>query len=269
MMNTKILVCTHRKAPLLNDDVYIPIQVGRAEVDFDLGYQNDNEGINIGDKHYHYGEFTGIYWAWKNMKNVDYIGWCHYRRYFLINSLALRDLVKIDLKKINVAKSNYYIEKLLNKYDVILPKKKTLVKSYWSLYSSMENEKNLILLSEVLEKKYPEYLSTFNKLIKNTNRIELLCMFITSWKVFDKYAEWLFSILEELELFTSNPNNPLSRERSLAFLGEILMPLFFHHNKFKLKHQTIGWVNSEMKQISLLRYYASNTKSNLRYLFNI
>ena len=61
---------------------YLPIQVGKAISNTDLGVQGDNTGDNISEKNQSYCELTGIYWAWKNLKNVDYIGLCHYRRYF-------------------------------------------------------------------------------------------------------------------------------------------------------------------------------------------
>ena len=37
---------------------------------------------SISNKNDSYCELTGMYWALKNLKNVDVIGLCHYRRYF-------------------------------------------------------------------------------------------------------------------------------------------------------------------------------------------
>ena len=62
------------------DDVYMPLHVG-AEGKESLGYTPDNTGENISSKNPNYCELTGLYWAWQNM-NCEYIGLCHYRRYF-------------------------------------------------------------------------------------------------------------------------------------------------------------------------------------------
>ena len=80
MENIKVIVATHKKYQMPKDEMYIPVQVG-AEGKDDLGYQKDNEGENISLKNPFYCELTGLYWAWKNL-NADYVGLCHYRRYF-------------------------------------------------------------------------------------------------------------------------------------------------------------------------------------------
>ena len=83
MNKVKILVACHKPAKVYQDDVYKPIQVGKAlHPDLDLGYITDATGDNISSKNGNYSELTAQYWAWKNLKDVEYIGLCHYRRYF-------------------------------------------------------------------------------------------------------------------------------------------------------------------------------------------
>ena len=81
-MNCKILVCCHKKDVFASDPPYFPIQVGKALSSVDLGITGDDTGDNISGKNPSYCELTGLYWAWKNLKDTDVIGLCHYRRYF-------------------------------------------------------------------------------------------------------------------------------------------------------------------------------------------
>ena len=81
--NVKILVCCHKRDVMATEEPYMPIHVGKAlHPDVDLGIQGDDTGDNISLKNSSYCELTGMYWAWKNLKGVDVIGLCHYRRYF-------------------------------------------------------------------------------------------------------------------------------------------------------------------------------------------
>ena len=45
--NIKVLVCCHKKDVMATQSPYLPIQVGKAISNTDLGIQGDNTGDNI------------------------------------------------------------------------------------------------------------------------------------------------------------------------------------------------------------------------------
>ncbi len=81
-MKIKIFTMTHKRFQEPVDQIYVPLQVGRAGAE-DLGYLGDDTGDSISRWNNYYGELTGVYWAWKNEQEADIIGICHYRRFFL------------------------------------------------------------------------------------------------------------------------------------------------------------------------------------------
>ena len=83
-MNAKIIIATHKMYDMPQDDIYLPVHVGREGKDA-LPYQPDNTGDNISAKNPSYCELTGLYWAWKNL-DCDYLGLAHYRRHFSMKS---------------------------------------------------------------------------------------------------------------------------------------------------------------------------------------
>ena len=81
-MSIKLFTITHKQFTPPPDSMYVPLHVGRVNTE-DLGYLGDNTGESISSKNPFYCELTGMYWIWKNEKNADYVGICHYRRYLI------------------------------------------------------------------------------------------------------------------------------------------------------------------------------------------
>lgn len=92
MQTIKLLICYHRSAPLLNDEILTPIHVGRRGAENDSWLSEnmigDDTGENISGYNNCYNELTAVYWAWKNYDKLgspEYIGLAHYRRHFVLD----------------------------------------------------------------------------------------------------------------------------------------------------------------------------------------
>ena len=81
--NLDIFVCSHKqfKSPFANV-IYKTLSLGNNTELYGDNIYRDDSGDNISDMNGFYSELTGIYWIWKNYNIKDYVGICHYRRYF-------------------------------------------------------------------------------------------------------------------------------------------------------------------------------------------
>lgn len=211
-MEIKILVATHKEYWMSEDKAYIPLHVGR-EGKPDLGYVGDNTGENISSKNANYCELTGLYWAWKNL-DCEYIGLCHYRRYFSKGSIGK------DKKTAILHKDDY--EKLLQKYDVLLPKKRNyFIETVRSQYEHAHNKRDLDEVEKIVQELYPEYSEVFTK-VMNRTKLHILNMFVMEKDKFDEYCKWLFDILFELEKRIDISNYNQYEARVFGFLSERL-----------------------------------------------
>lgn len=214
-MNIKILVATHKAYWMPEDDVYLPLHVGK-EGKQDLGFIGDNTGDNISNKNPHYCELTGLYWAWKNLR-CNYIGLCHYRRYF--SHCSFRN--NCNTKKMNIFQRNDY-EKLLKQYDVILPKKRNYyIETVRSHYEHAHYKKDMDEVQHIIEELYPEYLPSFKNVMDSTS-LYILNMFVMNKELFDDYCKWLFSILFSLEQRIDIVNYNVYQARVYGFIAERL-----------------------------------------------
>ena len=78
-----IYISAHKASDFIENKFFTPIQVGTSvngnkKIPHIL---HDNTGDNISELNPKFCELTAIYWAWKNDKNSDFIGFFHYRRY--------------------------------------------------------------------------------------------------------------------------------------------------------------------------------------------
>lgn len=241
-MDIKIIVATHKQYWMPADDVYLPIHVGR-EGKADLGYIGDNTGDNISVKNSNYCELTSLYWAWKNLK-CDYIGLCHYRRYFAGKNLHTNNAEK--KKAIILHRQDY--EKLLREYDVILPVKRNYyIETVRSQYEHAHNKRDLDEAERILAELYPEYSEAFTKVMGRT-RLHILNMFVMKKTLFDEYCSWMFNILFKLEKRIDISGYNQYEARVFGFISERLFNVWLEKQQLKVKEvpvvnlEKVNWV---------------------------
>lgn len=239
-MNIKIIVATHKMFWMPEDEVYLPIQVG-AEGKADFGYTPDNIGDNISYKNPNYCELTGLYWAWKNL-NVDYIGLCHYRRYFGHEGLSNES---IEEKKRRILAGSDY-SKILNEYDVLLPEKMLLGRHFTvkKQYEECHNLNDIMAVREILRKDLPSYINAFETIL-NKHSFYCFNMFAMRKKYFDQYCEWLFDVLFKLESQLQIEYYDSYQKRVFGFLSERLFNVWLLKQNLSIKEMPIVFLENE------------------------
>lgn len=238
-MKIKNYIIAHKNFKVPNIEGYIPIQVG-AEGKQDLGFIKDNSGDNISAKNPNYCELTGMYWIWKNDKDSDIIGISHYRRYFKLN------------RKIINSKE---IENILQNYDIIVAKKEIYKENVFKQYCNNSGfAKDLELVKRIIKEKYStEYEDAFNK-IMSCNKISQYNMMITSREIYNKYCEWLFGILFEVEKNVDLTNYNDYQKRIYGFLAERLLNVWILANSnLKVKEFPVINTESSFKERTVLK----------------
>lgn len=246
--NIKILVATHKKYQMPDLDIYLPVFVG-ANKKNDIGFLRDDNGVNISEKNYCYCELTGLYYAWKNW-DYDYLGLMHYRRYLKGNYLF-----NVNSRKKKIA--NYDdISKILDQVDVILPKKRNyVIESNESQYRHAHHGIGLDLTLEAIKELYPEYLDSYNKVMKLTSG-HRFNIFIMKKELINDYCSWLFAILKYVEEHVDITNWSKSEQRIFGYLSERLLDVWLDNNKIKYKElpcELIEKSNNFVKMFKMIK----------------
>ena len=235
-MNIKIIVAAHKKYSMPADRCYLPLHVGKKEK-ADLGYQGDDVGDNISEKNPYYCELTGLYWAWKNL-DADYIGLAHYRRHF---ANRIRKMMFWKKDPFDAVLTEKEIRKLLKKSDIILPAKRHYyIENLYSHYAHTHYEEHLILTRKIIEQRTPEYLSAYDKVMKQTSG-HMFNMFIMSKEKCNAYCSWLFPILEELEQQVDYTHYDPFQQRLFGRVSELLLNVWIQKNQYH--YQTVPFIN--------------------------
>lgn len=217
-----ILVACHKPDTVYQDDVYTPIHVGRAISQYKSEMSNmigDDTGDNISEKNKSYCELTAQYWAWKNL-HCEYIGLCHYRRYFE---------EKINYDNIN---------KELKGFDIIVAKRVYMAHNLITWLKRDTMAEDAYILYTILVKLHPEYKSLIDECLTLTNFTYPCNMFICKKQLFDEYAEWQFRILSEVERFVK-PSGYTRLKRNMGYFGEALLNIYLYIKKLKIKEMPL------------------------------
>lgn len=239
MSNIKIFICAHKEVVLPSHPYFLPVQAGAAIHNPIPGYQPDNEGDNISVKNPHFCELTCHYWAWKNLKQVDIVGLNHYRRYFDFQ----RKWPQFSADKHFISTDSFLsqeylfpdLERLLQKYDIILPIARHWRVSNTQQYADYHIAKDWEMLRQIIRERSPQYIPAFEKTMDHSNKSVGYNMFITHWKHFDAYSEWLFDILFEVERRVPPIDDPV-QSRIYGYMSERLINVFCKHHHLRIKH---------------------------------
>ena len=239
-MSLSIYVSTHKEGFVPTAEPFVPIQVGAAMLNESFCDLKDNTGLNISHKNKNFCELTAQYWVWKNGKQSDYVGFCHYRRYFDVSRRVQHTLYKKENTIENFFEANQQesFERILEGSDFIVAKPFRYYHSIANTLSTIIQADDLAILERVIEEHFPDYREAFVFFMYHNNKISSCNMFITRWELFEQYSKWLFAVLEkvELEIKISAYTTPA---RVFGFLGEALLNVFLLRNKFRIQEKPL------------------------------
>ncbi|ADQ14087.1 DUF4422 domain-containing protein [Halanaerobium hydrogeniformans] len=256
----KIINVFHKKYYQFDNDLYFKIQAGSALSKENLAMYKDNSGDNISNKNPYYSELTAQYWFWKNYNysNLDYIGLCHYRRYFAF--LNAKNKIKKNIKYLKFIVKKYFLKnnltfsyfptlylnydeadkELENFNDQIIDQLPTfdIFLPYKVIFSNFNIEEQYIyshiyqdfeIIKEVLLRKNKNYQESMETVL-NQNKFLAYNMFIMRKDIFVEYNKWLFNILFEIEK-KAKISKYNYQARLLAFAAERLFNIYIHKLK--------------------------------------
>lgn len=263
---TKIFTITHdfkKIAPFEIPNCYQYIFVGGSKYNnkFNPNFTFDNVGHDqISEKNQFYSELTGIYQVYKNVKS-NYIGFTHYRRFFIKRSL--KNIFKyhlLDCKDIN---------RILKNEDIIVPERVLFKKSVFQQYINGHLKSDLLIVRKIISEQGDLILNSFDNYF-NGNVFFLGNMVIGKSLILHDYYEWLFGILFEferrvgLEEISTRDNY---QKRVFGFLSERLFGVWLIHNDIKYHEVPIAFISGKKKLKAIIASNIPPKVKNYYYKF--
>lgn len=248
-MKVSVYIASTKPYDFPTDSIYVPIHVGKVFSADGFTSTADDTGDNISNKNKTYCELTALYWMWKNDRDSDYLGLCHYRRYFAGK--------RFGNKKGRIL-SGEAIQKIFesNPNAVIVPKKRNyLWDTLYSHYANTHDAAHLDIARQIVKERCPEYTAAFDRTMKR-HKAHMFNMFIMSRELTDKYCEWLFDILDEAEKRIDTSEMSAFDARLFGRVSELLFNVWL--NKTQAKCVAVGYVNlSKTKWFGKIGAYIS------------
>jgi hypothetical protein len=238
-MSFKMYVAAHKESDFPEDIGYIPIHVGKALTEIDLGIQGDDTGDNISDRNEAFCELTALYWILKN-STADIIGLSHYRRYFASKENSL------SFKGSDIAASDDFAE-LEHGIDLIVSEPIHIFNNLTNWQKSVEEQYfetavgfDLHLAREAMRRLHPAYLSAFDFVMRN-NRIIPFNMMVGNQAAFKECYYWMFPMLFLLDEWIPLQTYNAYHKRSIGFLAERLHTVWVVENRsrYRIAHRPV------------------------------
>lgn len=214
-----------------------PIEVGAANRNLqkETGILYDDTGDSISQENAYFGELTGLYWIWKNIRfdEKDIIGFCHYNKCLDRNNTESSEIHKSFARH----SGPYWI---VREPEVMVPH---------------DYPEDIQRMREILETEETGYLQAWDILYdgKGASREgKANCyagqMFYADQQSFHDYCDFLFRVLFQLRNAvgdcTGTEERPAFHKRYCAFLGERLLSVFLLKNNREYETREVQYNES-------------------------
>jgi hypothetical protein len=222
-------VATHKFFSFPDDSGYIPIHVGKAASDLDLGIIGDNTGDHISELNPYFCELTGLYWLWKNA-SAPITGLVHYRRYFA----PLNHSVELESKSIA---ASIDFNELHGKYDLIIGPPSKFYFEGTTVYRTVEQQYcdttigiDLVVTRKAIEFIDSSYLDYWDFIMRGST-MSIANMMIGKREAINRYCQWLFPVLFHVKDLIPYSDYGSYEKRVFGFLAERLMNVWIAKNR--------------------------------------
>ena len=223
--NLDIYICTHKDfEPIVKNEVYKIINCNDINNDTWNGFKGS-----------FYSEIMSYFYIAKNYELKDYIGFCHYRKYWRF----MDDIPNMD--------------EVFSECDLITAKPRKAKTNMREEYKKFHNIEDLNIVENIIEEKYPEYKTAFKSFLYGETMFPYN-MFIMKKNDFLKYCEFIEGILNEYVNIVGNdiekriednknkylkdfyPNNTVEYQYRIGgYLAERLTTVFIYANFKRIK----------------------------------
>jgi len=191
----------------------------------------DDTGDSISAKNKHYSELTGHYWLWKNVSDLDIVGVCQYRRYFVFDTRFHGTKIYVTPTSQNIARlagpgCKGFVEDALSSADVIVPRCQNLGSSLSSQYVSCHRLEDWDLMLQAISENCPDFRTSLSWFDREYSA-HLYNMLVAPKTFFDAYQSRLFAVTGWMEGQRPFPAEPYQC-RVPAFVAERFFSFYLH-----------------------------------------
>lgn len=239
-MNTKIFICCHKDyddVGLKNNSDYILISDHQIKNNSQLELLL-TDGL-LDDKLY--CELNKHYYVWKNLsQNYEYIGMCHYRRYF------------------------DFMDDIPNNPELILPTPINQPYNNAIMYGIYHNIEDITNIATLINKKYPKYFPWFNAML-DSHYIILYNMFVLKKDYYNEYMNFLFNVLFDYMNILKINNNVKTGQEYILTKSQLYLKTFYPNNTVDYQLRSIFGGLGERISTAFFMYLISEKKIKPTY----
>ena len=189
-----------------------------------------------------------MYWAWKNLKDVDIIGLCHYRRYFDFHGQVPfykheQRFATEQFGSLNISIPNNILKSVIEG-NVVVSNPIHFGSSLALDYCKCHISDDFSTLDNIINSTQSDYIKdAFFRVMRQSNKLMPCNMFLMNWTDFDRYCTWIFDILSRVEKAADiSYYNPVQK-RIYGYMAERLFNVWLVAEKKKIIQKPVLLIN--------------------------